>query len=200
MIVDFSCDVTSMKVAFSVIEEELIKGCIKNDRLAQKRLYERFYGKMMGVCMRYSSHREQATEILNMGYFKVFKTIESFAEKGGNLEAWIYRIMVNTAIDYLRAEVRHQHSDLEKTVYVEDTSDVISDMSAAQIMELVNKLTPAYRAVFNLYVVEGYNHKEIGEMLGTSEGTSKSNLAKARARLQEMIIQNDKAKVSGYGK
>lgn len=189
-----------MKVAFSVIEEELIKGCMKNDRLAQKRLYERFYGKMMGVCMRYSSHREQATEILNLGYFKVFKTIESFAEKGGNLEAWIYRIMVNTAIDYLRAEVRHQHSDLEKTVYVEDTSDVISDMSAAQIMELVNRLTPGYRAVFNLYVVEGYNHKEIGDLLGISEGTSKSNLAKARAKLQEMIIQNDKAKVSGYGK
>jgi RNA polymerase sigma-70 factor (ECF subfamily) len=189
-----------MEIAFSVVEEELIKGCIKNERLAQKRLYERFYGKMFGVCMRYSSHREQATEIMNLAFFKVFKTMESFAEKGGNLEAWIYRIMVNTAIDYLRAELRHQHSDIEKTVYVEDTSDVISDMSAEDIMRMVNKLTPAYRTVFNLYVVEGYNHKEIGEMLGISEGTSKSNLAKARAKLQDMIIEQNKVKVSVYGK
>lgn len=189
-----------MEIAFSVIEEELIKGCIKNERLAQKRLYERFYGKMFGVCMRYSSQREQATEIMNLAFFKVFKTMESFAEKGGNLEAWIYRIMVNTAIDYLRAEVRHQHSDIEKTVYVEDTSDVISDMSAEDIMRMVNKLTPAYRTVFNLYVVEGYNHKEIGDMLGISEGTSKSNLAKARAKLQDMIIEQNKVKVSVYGK
>jgi RNA polymerase sigma-70 factor (ECF subfamily) len=189
-----------MEIAFSVIEEELIKGCIKNERLAQKRLYERYYGKMFGVCMRYSSHREQATEILNLAFFKVFKTLESFAQKGGNLEAWIYRIMVNTAIDYLRAELRHQHSDIEKTVYVEDTSDVISDMSAEDIMRLVNKLTPAYRTVFNLYVVEGYNHKEIGDMLNISEGTSKSNLAKARAKLQDMIIEQNKVKVSVYGK
>lgn len=189
-----------MEIAFSVIEEELIKGCIKNERLAQKRLYERFYGKMFGVCMRYSSHREQATEIMNLAFFKVFKTMESFAEKGGNLEAWIYRIMVNTAIDYLRAEVRHQHSDIEKTVYVEDTSDVVSDLSAEDIMRMVNKLTPAYRTVFNLYVVEGYNHKEIGDMLGISEGTSKSNLAKARAKLQDMIIEQNKVKVSVYGK
>lgn len=190
----------AMEIAFSVIEEELIKGCIKNERLAQKRLYERFYGKMFGVCMRYSSHREQATEIMNLAFFKVFKTMESFAEKGGNLEAWIYRIMVNTAIDYLRAELRHQHSDIEKTVYVEDTSDVVSDLSAEDIMRMVNKLTPAYRTVFNLYVVEGYNHKEIGEMLNISEGTSKSNLAKARARLQDMIIEQNKVKVSVYGK
>lgn len=189
-----------MEIAFSVIEEELIKGCIKNERLAQKRLYERFYGKMFGVCMRYSSHREQATEIMNLAFFKVFKTMQSFAEKGGNLEAWIYRIMVNTAIDYLRAEVRHQHSDIEKTVYVEDTSDVVSDLSAEDIMRMVNKLTPAYRTVFNLYVVEGYNHKEIGDMLGISEGTSKSNLAKARAKLQDMIIEQNKVKVSVYGK
>ena len=189
-----------MEIAFSVIEEELIKGCIKNDRLAQKRLYERFYGKMFGVCMRYSSHREQATEIMNLAFFKVFKTLESFAEKGGNLEAWIYRIMVNTAIDYLRAELRHQHSDIEKTVYVEDTSDVISDMTAEDIMRMVNKLTPAYRTVFNLYVIEGYNHKEIGDMLNISEGTSKSNLAKARAKLQDMIIEQNKVKVSVYGK
>jgi RNA polymerase sigma-70 factor (ECF subfamily) len=189
-----------MKIAFSVTEEELIKGCVNNERLAQKRLYERFFSKMMGVCMRYSSHREQATEILNTGFFKVFKTIEAFQKKGGNLEAWIYRIMVNTAIDYLRSEMRHKHTDIEKSVYVEDTGDVISELSAEQILEMVNQLTPAYRAVFNLYVVEGYNHGEIGEMLGINEGTSKSNLAKARAKLQERIIELNKVNINVYGK
>lgn len=189
-----------MKIVFSVTEEELIRGCIKNERLAQKRLYERFFGKMMGVCMRYSSHREQATEILNMGFLKVFDSLKKFADKGGNLEAWIYRIMVNTAIDYLRSEMRHQHADMEKSVYAEDTGDVIADLAAEQILEMVNQLTPAYRAVFNLYVVEGYNHAEIGELLGISEGTSKSNLAKGRAKLQEKIIQLNKVKISVYGK
>lgn len=189
-----------MHISFSKVEEELIRGCVKNERLAQKRLYERFYGKMMGVCMRYSSHREQATEILNIGFFKVFKTIESFSKRGGNLEAWIYRIMVNTAIDYLRAEIRNAHTDIERTVYAEDSSDVISDMSAEEILELVNRLTPSYRAVFNLYVIEGYNHKEIGELLGISDGTSKSNLAKARARLQNMIIEQNKVNLTAYGK
>ena len=189
-----------MKIVFSVTEEELIKGCVKNERLAQKRLYERFFSKMMGVCMRYASHREQATEILNMGFLKVFDSIKKFAEKGGSLESWIYRIMVNTAIDYLRAEIRHQHTDIEKSVYAEDTGDVISDLAAEQIFEMVNQLPPSYRAVFNLYVVEGYNHNEIGELLGISEGTSKSNLAKARAKLQEKIIQMNKVTISAYGK
>lgn len=189
-----------MKIVHSVTEAELIEGCIKNERLAQKRLYERFFSKMMGVCMRYAAHREQATEMLNMGFMKVFESIKKFAEQGGNLEAWIYRIMVNTAIDYLRAEIRHQHSDIEKSVYVEDAADIISDLAAEQIFEMINQLTPGYRAVFNLYVVEGYTHIEIAEKLGISEGTSKSNLAKARAKLQEKIIALNSINISAYGK
>jgi RNA polymerase sigma factor (sigma-70 family) len=189
-----------MHISFVKVEEELIRGCVKNERLAQKQLYERFYGKMIGVCMRYATNRSQATEMLNLGFFKVFKTIESFSKRGGNLEAWIYRIMVNTAIDYLRSEIRNASTDLERTVYAEDSSNVVSDMTAEEILELVNRLTPAYRAVFNLYVVEGYNHNEIGELLGISEGTSKSNLAKARARLQAMIIEQNKVNLTAYGK
>lgn len=189
-----------MRIAYSVSEEEIIKGCIKEERLAQKHLYERFYGRMMGVCMRYASHKEQAREMVNIGFLKVYQTIETFGKKGGNLEAWIYRIMVNTAIDYLRAELRHQHSEIEKTVYIEASNDVLADLAAEQIMEMVNKLTPAYRTVFNLYVVEGYNHKEIGEMLGISEGTSKSNLAKARVKLQDMLLEQNKVNTNVYGK
>ncbi|MBK7147343.1 MAG: RNA polymerase sigma factor [Bacteroidetes bacterium] len=188
-----------MKVSYIILEEEIITGCIRQDRTAQKRLYEKHYPKMMGVCMRYAGQRDVAMEMVNTGFMKVFDGIEKFHKQGGNLEAWIYRIMVNTAIDYLRKEMRHHHADIEKSVYVEDVSDVISDISAEQIMEMVKKLTPAYRAVFNLYVVEGYNHSEIGEKLGISEGTSKSNLAKARAKMQEMIIESNKVIRSSYG-
>jgi len=138
--------------------------------------------------------------MLNMAFFKVFKTLEKFQKNGGNLEAWIYRIMVNTAIDYLRTEMRHHHSDLDNTIYLQDTGNVISDISAEQILELVNELTPAYRAVFNLYVVEGYNHKEIAELLGINESTSKSNLAKAKAKMQEKITQLNKINTQVYGK
>lgn len=108
--------------------------------------------------------------------------------------------MVNTAIDYLRSEIRHQHLDMERTVYVEDRSDVLADLAAEQILEMVNELTPAYRTVFNLYVVEGYNHQEIGKLLGINEGTSKSNLAKAKAKMQQKIMELNKVNVSAYGK
>lgn len=189
-----------MQIVYSIVDEELINGCIRNDRLSQKRLYERYYGKMMGVCLRYASGKEQATEILNMGFFKTYQSLESFKKNGGNLEAYIYRIMVNTALDFLRAEIRHRHEDIEKTVFAEDSSDIIADMSAGQILELVNSLPVSYRTVFNLFVVEGYGHNEISKMLGISEGTSKSNLAKAKAKMQEKILRLNKIHVSAYGK
>lgn len=168
-------------------ESDIIEGCLKENRLAQKRLYEHFFGKMMGVCMRYASHREQATEMLNIGFYKVFKSIEKFTQQGVSIEAWIYRIMVNTCLDYLRSEIKHRHDDIEIIQAETFSEDALSTMSFDEIIKLINKLPPAYRAVFNLYAVEGYNHKEVGEMLGISEGTSKSNFAKARAKLQKMI-------------
>lgn len=146
--------------------------------------------------MRYASHKEQAAEILNIGFFKVFKSIKTYAEKGSNLEGWIYRIMVNAAIDFIRTEMRHRHDDIDYvTPVIEDQSDIIASIQADQILEMVNQLPTSYRAVFNLYVIEGYNHAEVGELLGISEGTSKSNLAKARLKLQEMIKAFNKVKV-----
>lgn len=137
--------------------------------------------------MRYASHREQATEMLNIGFYKVFKSIEKFTQQGVSIEAWIYRIMVNTCLDYLRSEIKHRHDDIEIIQAETFSEDALSAMSFDELIKLINKLPPAYRAVFNLYAVEGYNHKEVGEMLGISEGTSKSNFAKARAKLQKMI-------------
>lgn len=189
-----------MQLTYSASEAEIIEGCIKEKRQFQKMLYERYYSKMMGVCMRYANGKEQATEILNIGFMKVFQSIASYASKGGNLESWIYRIMVNAAIDFLRAEVRHRHAEMDATIYVEDNSNVIADLNAEQILELVNQLTPGYRTVFNLYVIEGYTHPEIAGLLGINEGTSKSNLAKARAKLQDMILKLNEVNIAAYGK
>lgn len=179
--------------------QKLIKECREGKRLAQNELYKKFYGKMLGVCLRYARDREEAVEMLNAGYFKVFKTIKNFDEHNGNLEGWIYRIMVNTAIDHYRREARHRTIELGYWAEdKEDSGNVISDMSAEEILGLVQKLSPAYRTVFNLYVIEGYSHREIGDLLDIAEGTSKSNLAKARARLQQMIKALEPKKTHDY--
>ncbi len=189
-----------MEVAYKQTLDELIAGCLEEDRLAQKRLYERYFGRFMGVCMRYASCRDEAMVMLNNAFFKIFTTIAQFKNAGGNFEGWMYRIVVNTAIDHLRSEARHHHSEVDKALYKEDGFDVLNNMQAEEIIALINRLTPAYRAVFNLYVVEGYTHVEIGELLGISEGTSKSNLAKARMKMQEMIKANSKINVEAYAK
>ena len=181
----------SMK-AFDITEAEIVEGCLKADRRYQKLLYERYYGAMMTVCMRYVSNREEARDILHEGFMKVFTHLTKF-EKQTNLGAWIRRIMVNTAIDVYRKNAKQPESvEINTALHESDYSDAVSDMSADEILSLVQKLSPAYRTVFNLYVLDGYAHREIGEMLGISEGTSKSNLAKARVKLQKMILDRQK--------
>jgi RNA polymerase sigma-70 factor (ECF subfamily) len=180
-------------------ETEIIKGCLKNDRACQKMLYERFYGKMMGVCMRYAKDRDEAKDILHEGYIKVFDKLKNFGSKG-SFEGWIRRIMVNTAIDHLR---RNKHEYLiVNTVYASDQGASITDepddniinrVDQEEVMKAVQNLSPAYRAVFNLYVIEEYSHKEISEILDISEGTSKSNLAKAKFNLKKNLIHLIKA-------
>jgi RNA polymerase sigma factor (sigma-70 family) len=189
-----------MEVAYKQTLQELIDGCLDNNRTAQKRLYERYYGQLMGVCMRYASCKDGATVMLNNAFMKIFTTIKQCKNTGGNFEGWMYRIVVNTAIDQLRSETRHQHTDIEKAVYKEESFDVIASMEAEEIIALVNQLTPAYRAVFNLFAIEGFTHVEIAEMLDINEGTSKSNLFKARMKLQEMIRLRNEVKVDVYAK
>jgi RNA polymerase sigma factor (sigma-70 family) len=168
-------------------EEAVVKGCLKNDRYSQKLLYENYYGSMMAVCMRYTSDREEARDVLHEGFIKVFKNLSRFKE-GTNLGAWIRRIMVNTSIDYYRKQAKKPTIvEINHAVHQVDIHDVISSMGAEEILGYVQDLSPAYRTVFNLYVVEGYSHREVGELLGISEGTSKSNLAKARAKLKARI-------------
>lgn len=174
--------------------DELVRGCQNGDRLAQKRLYEKFYGRMMGVCLRYASNRDEAVEILNKGFLKVFNTIKGYDAEKGRLDSWIYKIMMNTAIDHFRAEFRYRNNivEMEQAYYIGDNTDVLHQISADEIIELIQKLSPAYRTVFNLYVMEGMTHAEIGEQLGISEGTAKSNLAKARKKMQAMLAALNK--------
>jgi RNA polymerase sigma-70 factor (ECF subfamily) len=175
-------------------ESEIIKGCLKNDRSCQKALYERYYGKMMSVCLRYAKDRDEAKDILHEAYMKVYDKLRNFGNKG-SFEGWIRRIMVNTAIDHIRRN-KHEYlivntvyaSDQAATVKDESDENIMNSVDHEEVMKAIQQLSPAYRAVFNLYVIEEYSHKEIADILDISEGTSKSNLAKAKFNLKKNLI------------
>lgn len=169
-------------------EAALLAGCVRGELRSQKQLYKHYYGLAMHLCMRYAASREEAAEILNDGFMKVFTNLQQ--RTGGSFEGWLRRIMVNTAIDHFRRN-QQQRATLD-LLYAEnhpspDDGDAVSQISADEILGLVQQLTPACRVVFNLHVIEGYSHPEIGAMLGISEGASKSNLHKARAKLQRLV-------------
>ncbi len=168
-------------------ERDFITACIQKERWAQKKLYEDHYSQMMGVCLRYSSNKEDALDILHEGFIKVFKNISKY-QPGTSLSAWIRRIMVNTSIDYYRKSIRRRTEDLEQAYHVSSPdADVISQCTEKEILAAVQILSPAYRTVFNLYVIEGYSHKEIADQLDITESTSRSNLVKARIKLKDIL-------------
>ncbi len=168
-------------------EQELILACIERQTWAQQRIYEENYRLMMTVCMRYSNSSDDAFDILHEGFLKVFTNIRSY-EPGTLLQAWIRRIMVNTAIDFYRKESRRTTTDLDeaRTLAYSHTHPVDS-MAAEEVMKAVQKLPPMYRSVFNMFVIEGYSHREIAETLNITESTSRSNLVKARTKLKELL-------------
>ncbi len=167
---------------------DLISGCINNDRKAQELLYKHFYGPMASICLRYTRNEYDAVEVLNNGFLKVFKNIQQYDGTKASLYTWIRTIMVNSAIDFIRQRDR-QKRNMEISVVAEPhiDSEVIQKLNAEELLKLVRKLPPATQAVFNLYVIEGYNHKEIGTVMGISEGTSKWHLSEARKQLQKLL-------------
>ena len=177
-----------MDIALSLKQESnFIQACISKERWAQRELYESFYGKMLGVCMRYANNEDDARDIVHEGFIKVFRNIHKY-KPGTSLGAWIRRIMINTSIDFYRKSIRRRTEDLDHAQHkTSHEIDPISQCSAKEIMESVQKLSPAYRAVFNLYAIEGFAHKEIAKQLGISESTSRSNLVKARTKLKLML-------------
>ena len=179
-------------------ETNLVSALCRQERWAQQLLYEQHYGKMMGICLRYAGSRDEALDLLHEGFIKAFQNIGKY-RPGTSISAWIRTIMVNTCIDYYRRNVRRRTEDLDSIYSVStDDPDVLSHLTEQEILAAVQELSPAYRAVFNLYVVEGYSHKEIGEALNITESTSRSNLVKARAKLQEFFAAK-RMKFGFYG-
>lgn len=171
----------------SYSESDLLEGCIRGDRKMQRVLYERFAPKMYGVCLRYAGNAEEAEDILQEGFIKVFRKISSYRGEG-SFEGWIRRIFVNTAIEYYRKKTYLQPiTEHEENTVEGKYLSVLDRMAEKDIIKLVQQLSPGYRTVFNMYVVEGYTHKQISELLGISEGTSKSQLSRAKQILQEMV-------------
>lgn len=169
-------------------ERQLIDGCRRGDRLAQKELYERYSRRMMGVCLRYTNDRETARDLLQDGFVKVFTGMDSYSG-AGSFEGWMRKIFVNCALEYLRkSDVLRDSTDLDNTAeLIHPESSVLSDMSAAELMKLVQELPTGFRTVFNLFAIEGYSHKEISEMLKITESTSRSQFTRAKQMLQKRI-------------
>jgi RNA polymerase sigma factor (sigma-70 family) len=174
--------------------EQIISGCLGNDRRSQEKLFKLYYGKMLSVCMRYSTDRDSAEEVVQEGFIKIFDKLEAFDYKG-SFEGWMRRIMANTAIDSIRKSKKDpiltdNDEDFKlgaSNPMIESEEIELSGIKAEIAMEAINELSPSYKAVFNLYVFEDYKHKEIAEILGISEGTSKSNFAKAKMNLQKIL-------------
>jgi RNA polymerase sigma factor (sigma-70 family) len=170
-------------------ETDLIQGCIAGDRRMQEELYKKFSSKMFAVCLRYAGNSDDAQDILQDGFVKIFKNLSRFRSEG-SFEGWVRRIFVNTAIEHLRRKtyLKPIAEKEENTIPYKETT-VLDKLGEKDIMNLISQLSPGYRTVFNMYVVEGYTHKEVGDILGISEGTSKSQLARARTILQDMVIK-----------
>lgn len=170
---------------------DLLAGCLRNQRQSQELLYRQFYGYAMSVCLRYAPTRESALEVLNDGFLKVFTRLDQY-DATQPFKAWLRRIMINSAVDHYRQEVRHYNQDsLEQAEQLSapDTVDAYSQLAHEDLLMLIQRLSPAYRLVFNLYVMDGFTHEEIAGQLGISTGASKSNLARARENLRQLLKQ-----------
>lgn len=166
---------------------DLLDGCLQGDRRSQELLYRQFYGYAMGLCLRYARSKEEAREIVNDGFFKVFTKIESF-DRERPFKTWMGRVMINTALDQYRREAKHQiYDDIDLATQVAIDETVISQLSYEELIGMIQQLPPGYRIVFSLAVLDGYTHEEIADELGISVGASKSNLSRARGKLKMML-------------
>lgn len=180
--------------------EELIAGCLRKDRRSQQRMYEIFYGKMLAICMRYTKNVDQAQDLVQEGFIKVFDNLGKY-KHDGSFEGWVRRIFVNNAIDSFRRK-KHDHilpdSDLQLINLADDTDEhaffeeQLQEIRPEDVMAAMQQLTPAYQMVFNLYVMENMSHQDIADKLGINVGTSKSNLSKARVNMKKILAKQFK--------
>ena len=173
-------------------EHELIKGCVKNNATCQRMLFEQYAGRMMTICLRYSCDETEAEDMLQEAFIRIFKYINQYKFEG-SFEGWLKRIAVNTALKILQkksihfSEINDELQDLQMA-----EADALSNLSEQEILKLISNLPLGYRVVFNLFVLEGYSHNEIADMLKINTVTSRSQLAKAKRRLQEQIKSQQK--------
>ena len=180
-----------------------VERCALNNRESQKKLYTSFYGYAMAVCDRYTNNQDDAIEILNDGFLKVFKEIyrykPAYTDVVSSFKGWLRKIMVYTAIDHFRKNHKHQFTtDLDNGVVqvASHAEDALDRISYEEIIRSIQDLTPGYRTVFNLFIIEGFTHEEISDKLGISIGTSKSNLAKARRQLQKILYRQNQIQIT----
>ncbi|MEM7103805.1 MAG: sigma-70 family RNA polymerase sigma factor [Bacteroidota bacterium] len=167
-------------------EEEIIKGCVRNDRFFQEVLYRKYFAKMMHLCFRYTSDRDKAMEIVNNGFLRVFQKIDKYSFKG-SFEGWVRKLVFHSISDYFRKESKYAETIIFESYEKVDNHSILNQMYVEDIMRLVRSLPPATQKVFELYAIEGYTHVEIGKELGISSGTSKWHLAEARKKLKIML-------------
>ena len=182
-------------------DDQIIVGCLEGKRKAYSLLFKNYAPVMLGVCMRYCKNRIDAEDVMQDGFIKVFTQIHKFRSEG-SFEGWIKRIMINAAIDNYQSNLKHAFhedvSEIAQSSLLIDLPDEDEDLpgelniSREKLMEMIQELPDGYRMVFNLYIIEGYNHQEIAEMLHISENTSKSQLSRARMALQDRLIQRKK--------
>lgn len=168
----------------------IIQGCLKRDRRSQQQLYKHFYAYGMSICIRYTYDEDAAIQVLNDSFMKVFNRIKKF-DQSKPFKPWLRVVFVNTAIDYVKKKQRlMKKQELTAAEHVAAQEDILSQIGYQELIGMIQKLSLAYKTVFNLFVIDGFKHEEIAQKLGISVGTSKSNLSKARAQLQKMIIEN----------
>jgi len=182
----------------NLTQEELIRGCIRREAAAQKAVFDLYAGRMLGVCQRYARNTMDAEDMLQDAFIKVFEKINQFKNEG-SFEGWIRKIVVNTALKKYTVS-RYSKELFDKDIdgfeeHYQADAAAFSNLSEKEILSLINALPDGYRIIFNLYVIEGYRHEEIAEMLRINSGTSRSQLAKARAMLQKQIIAAQKVAV-----
>lgn len=180
-----------------------IQGCVLNDRLSQKKIYNSFYNYAMTICNRYCNNYDDAVEILNDGFLKVFKEVgrysPSYADVVSSFKGWLRKIMIYTAIDHFRKNNKHRFKkelDNEVVQVAAESEDAVDKIAYDEILKAVQKLTPGYRVIFNLFVIEGLSHEEIATQLGITIGASKSNLARGRQQLQKILFRQNQRSVS----
>ena len=179
----------ALSISTTYTQDELIEGCKRGERKYEELLYNTFASKMFAVCMRYANEYAGAEDLVQDGFLKVFKNIDKFRGEG-SFEGWIRRIFVNNCIEHYRRKSNlYVVQETEALSYEYYDDNAIQKLMKEDLMKIIQSLSAGYRTIFNLYVIEGYSHREIGELLNITEGTSKSQLARARYLLQKKIVE-----------